>query len=313
MAHSDREVLAGVRLLVCVARADGRLTDHELAALEGAVQALPAGTRGATLEELLAADIHFDAELVQLRSPEARKSVYDAALVLANADGAASPQELAMLERLQPLEGEATLVGQLVGETRDTLFPTRLPTMHDPRQREVEVQEDTLKYAILCAGLGAMPVPGAAIFTDLAVVALQVKLVRDIGCYWGHSLDASAARTLLGGMAGSVGLRIAVNNVARLIPGWGSVLGAATSFGTTVAVGRAANAWFSSGAALSPDELRRSYEAGVAEGRSAFVQQKVRLDAAQDRNSEALASLNDRLARKEITQDEYLVAVEKLK
>ena len=91
------------------------------------------------------------------------------------------------------------------------------------------------------------------------------------------------------------------------------MLGAATSFGTTVAVGRAANAWFSSGAALSPDELRRSYEAGVAEGRSAFVQQKVRLDAAQDRNSEALASLNDRLARKEITQDEYLVAVEKLK
>jgi len=313
MAHSDREVLAGVRLLVCVARADGRLTDHELAALEGAVQALPAGTRGASVEELLAADIHFDAELVQLRSPEARKSVYDAALVLANVDGAASPQELAMLERLQPLEGEATLFGQLVGETRETLFPTRLPTMHDPRQREVEIQEDTLKYAILCAGLGAMPVPGAAIFTDLAVVALQVKLVRDIGCYWGHSLDASAARTLLGGMAGSVGLRIAVNNVARLIPGWGSVLGAATSFGTTVAVGRAANAWFSSGAALSPDELRRSYEAGVAEGRSAFVQQKVRLDAAQGRNSEALSSLNDQLARKEITQDEFLVAVEKLK
>jgi uncharacterized protein (DUF697 family) len=313
MAHSDREVLAGVRLLVCVARADGRLTDHELAALDGAVQALPSGKGKTSLEELLASDIDFDAELVQLRSPEARKSVYEAALVLANTDGAASVQELAMLERLQPLEGEATLLGQLVGETRDTLLPTRLPTMHDPRQREVEVQEDTLKYAILCAGLGAMPVPGAAIITDLAVVALQVKLVRDIGCYWGHNLDASAARTLLGGMAGSVGLRIAVNNVARLIPGWGSMLGAATSFGTTVAVGRAAHAWFSSGAAMSPDELRRSYEAGVAEGRSAFVQEKVRLDAARERNAAALSALNERLARKEITQEQFLVAVEQLK
>lgn len=313
MAHSDREVLAGVRLLVCVARADGHLTDHELAALDGAIQVLPAGSAGSSLEELLASDIDFDAELVQLRSPESRKRVYDAALVLANADGAASPEELAMLERLQPLQGEATLLGQLVGETRDTIFLMRLPTVHDPQQREVEIQEDTLKYAILCAGLGAMPVPGAAIITDLAVVALQVKLVRDIGCYWGHDLDGAAARTLLGGMAGSIGLRIAVNNVARLIPGWGSVMGAATSFGTTVAVGRAANAWFSSGAAMSPDELRKSYEAGVAEGRSAFVKQKIRLDAASKRNTAALSALNDRLARKEITQEDFLVAVEQLK
>jgi len=313
MAHSDREVLAGVRLLVCVARADGQLTDHELAALDGAIQVLPTGSAGSSLEELLASDIDFDAELVQLRSPESRKRVYDAALVLANADGAASPEELAMLERLQPLQGEATLLGQLVGETRDTIFLTRLPTVHDPQQREVEIQEDTLKYAILCAGLGAMPVPGAAIITDLAVVALQVKLVRDIGCYWGHDLDGAAARTLLGGMAGSIGLRIAVNNVARLIPGWGSVMGAATSFGTTVAVGRAANAWFSSGAAMSPDELRKSYEAGVAEGRSAFVKQKVRLDVASKRNTAALSALNDRLALKEITQEDFLVAVEQLK
>ena len=313
MAHSDREVLAGVRLLVCVARADGQLTDHELAALDAAIQVLPTGSAGSSLEELLASDIDFDAELVQLRSPESRKRVYDAALVLANADGAASPEELAMLERLQPLQGEATLLGQLVGETRDTIFLTRLPTVHDPQQREVEIQEDTLKYAILCAGLGAMPVPGAAIITDLAVVALQVKLVRDIGCYWGHDLDGAAARTLLGGMAGSIGLRIAVNNVARLIPGWGSVMGAATSFGTTVAVGRAANAWFSSGAAMSPDELRKSYEAGVAEGRSAFVKQKVRLDVASKRNTAALSALNDRLALKEITQEDFLVAVEQLK
>lgn len=313
MAHSDREVLAGVRLLVCVARADGQLTDHELAALDAAIQVLPTGSAGSSLEELLASDIDFDAELVQLRSPESRKRVYDAALVLANADGAASPEELAMLERLQPLQGEATLLGQLVGETRDTIFLTRLPTVHDPQQREVEIQEDTLKYAILCAGLGAMPVPGAAIITDLAVVALQVKLVRDIGCYWGHDLDGAAARTVLGGMAGSIGLRIAVNNVARLIPGWGSVMGAATSFGTTVAVGRAANAWFSSGAAMSPDELRKSYEAGVAEGRSAFVKQKVRLDVASKRNTAALSALNDRLALKEITQEDFLVAVEQLK
>lgn len=312
MSQNQREVLAGVRILVCVARADGHLTDEERAAIEGAASSLPQGP-GTSVAELLASDIDFELELAQLLSDEARRQVYDAALVLAHADGHASPQELAVLERLQPPQGEGTLLGQILGETKDTFLPTKLAVVHDPGLRRAEIQEDTLKYAVLSAGLGAMPVPGAAIVTDLLVVALQVKMVRDIGCYWGHNLDGKAARTLIGGMAGSIGLRIAVNNVAKLVPGWGSVMGAATSFGSTVAIGRAADAYFASGGVLSTSELQRSYTAGVAEGKAAYAAQKSRIDEARSRNDAAVAELNAKLSRKEITQEQFLQAVEAMR
>ncbi len=306
---THREVLAGVRILVCVARADGHLTGEERAALEGAVQGLSEAT---SVDELLASDIDFELELAQLLSDDSRRQVYEAALVLANSDGEASPQELAVLERLQSPTAEPTLLGQVLGETRDTFLPTHLGTIHDPGLRTAEVQEDTLKYAIFCAGLGAMPIPGAAVVTDLLVVALQAKMVRDIGCYWGHDLDAKAARSLIGTMAGSIGLRIAVSNVARLIPGWGSALAAATAFGSTVAIGRAADAWFASGAELSVEELRKSYAAGVAEGKQAYAEKKAAVEAAHARNEATMAELNARLARREITQEQFLAALEAL-
>ena len=312
MPSSPREILAGVRILVCVARADGHLTDDERAALAGAVSALPGGVPTVTVEELLASDIDLDLEIAQLLSDESRQQVYEAAMVLANADGDATPQELALLERLHRPTAEPTLLGQILGETADTFLPTHIGPVYDPAERTAEIQEDTLKYAILCAGLGAMPIPGASLVTDLLVVGLQVKLVRDIGSYWGHTLDKAEARALVSGMAGSVALRIGINSLAKLVPGWGSALGAATSFGSTVAIGRAAEAYFSNGAAMSPEELRKSYAAGVAEGKATFAEHKAQIDAARVRNEAAVSALNEQLARKEITQEQYLQAVEAL-
>lgn len=308
---TNREVLAGVRILVCVARADGHLTEGERAALEAAVHELPGG-QATSVAELLASDIDLELELAQLLSDESREHVYQAALVLSHVDGAASPQEMALIERLHPQVAEPTLLGQVLGETRDTFLPTKLGTVYDPAQRTAEVQEDTLKYAILCGGLGAMPIPGAAVVSDLFVVVLQAKMVRDIGCYWGHNLDAKAARSLIGTMAGSIGVRIAVSNLARLVPGWGSALAAATAFGTTVAIGRAADLYFASGAVLSVEELRKSYAAGVAEGKAAFAEQKAAVEEAHARNESTMAELNAKLARKEITHEQFLAAVEAL-
>ncbi len=312
MSSTPREVLAGVRILVCMARADGHLTADEHAALEGAVAALPGGVASTTVDELLASDIDLDLEIAQLLSDESRQQVYEAALVLANADGEASPQELALLERLHPPVAEPTLLTQVLGETADTFLPTHLATVYDPVAREESIQEDTLKYAVLCAALGAMPIPGASIVTDLVVVGLQVKLVRDIGCYWGHDLDKKEASGMVRGMVGSVLLRVAVSNLAKLVPGWGSALGAATSFGSTVAVGSAANAYFASGATLWADELKKSYAAGVVEGKAAFAEQKAKIDALRVQNEEAVTVLNARLARHEISQEQFISAVEAL-
>ena len=106
------------------------------------------------------------------------------------------------------------------------MLPSSIQPVSDPVLRATEIKSDVLKYSVLSGALGAFPIPGLAIATDLAVVGLQVKLVRDIGQRWGHKVDKQAAASLLGGLGLGTGARIAVSNLAKLIPVWGSVVGA---------------------------------------------------------------------------------------
>lgn len=312
----DRDVqkaLAGVRALVCVARADGRLDPDERTALERALAELdlPAEDKP-TVDELVGAPISLDEQL-DLLDEDARRAVHDAGWVLAHADGDATSAELAVLERIKPPEAEGSLLQQVIGETKDTLLPGHVPAIHDPEQRAVEIQEDTMKYAVLAAVLGAMPIPGVGIVTDLAVVGLQVKLVRDIGLYWGHAVDEKAARSIMASVLGSVGVRVAINNLARFVPGWGSLMAAVTSFATTVAVGKMANAYFESGGTMNADALRATYEAGLAEGKEAYAAHEADVAGARAAKADRIAHLNDDLKAGRIDRAQYEREVAALK
>ena len=162
---------------------------------------------------------------------------------------------------------------------------------------------------LMSAVLGAFPVPGLAIATDIAVVALQTKLVRDVGQYFGHTLDKQAAATLLGGVVGGAGMRIAVNNLVKLVPGWGSVVGATTSFATTWGIGRVAERYFAAGGKASPDDLKSAFKAAKKEGAEAYEKNKTavsnKADAIAKGAKSPLAQLNEDLKAKKITQAEY--------
>ena len=181
----DRKSQAQFRLLVAVARADGRLDAAEVEFLK----TLLGPIRQSALPELLAEDVDVEAELAQLDDGE-RQRLYQSAFALAYADGHAAVSEVNALKHIVPDEGERTMLGQVFGETLDTLVPGRILAVADPVQREMEITEDVLKYATLAAVAGAMPLPGVGIIADLAVIALQTKMVHDIGQYWGHTMDS---------------------------------------------------------------------------------------------------------------------------
>src|SRR6476659_6355828 len=97
-------------------------------------------------------------------------------------------------------------------------------------------------------------------------------MVRDIGQYWGHPLDRSAAKTMLYGMGLGTGARLAVNNLAKLLPGWGSAVGATTSFASTFALGKVIDKMFASG--KGPDEsdrLRAEFKTAEQEARGVYT------------------------------------------
>lgn len=302
----DRKSLATFRVLVAVARADRALKPEELTALNEAL-----GPHVGMLDQLLEEQVDIDAEIALL-DEETRRAVYQSAYALAYADGAASFDEVKLMKRLVPNEGERTFLGQVVGETLDTLLPERVVAEVDPARRDLEITEDILKYSVLAAVAGAMPVPGVAIVADLAVIAIQAKLVHDIGLYWGYSMDRYQIRAFLGSVGMSAAIRIAVTNVAKLIPGWGSALGAATAFSTTYGIGRVAEQYFARGQELDEGELKSLYESAKAEGRQRYEEEQERITTAEVVHGKRIAELNEQLANGSISREDYNRAIASL-
>ena len=309
MSLNDKEAIASLRVLVCVAKADGVLHDEEKKALTAAVEgaSLPGGT---TLEALLSEKGDLAAQLAALESPEAREQTYHSAYAMAWADGECSPAEDKMLETIREKLGISAekkgLLQRVFRETKDTVLLSNIEPVKDAKKRDAEIREDTLKYSVLSAVLGAFPVPGLAIATDLAVVALQVKLVRDIGQYWGHKVDRQGAKSILYGLGLGTGARMAVNNLAKLIPGWGSAVGAATSFASTWALGKVMNRFFADGkTAADAATLRGAFKEAEKEGKTAFRDQKDAIVAKERENRDALEALNEKLKAGEIDQAEF--------
>lgn len=307
MAMTEQEALASLKILVSVARADGVLQDSERSALESTLA--ETNLPGTTVQGLLEGAIDLDAELKKLSSAEAREHTYAAAAALAKADGACSAEEQRVLDKIKeslqiPAE-QAKLLDRLLSEAKDTVIPASLRAIADPEERAKEIREDTLKYAILSGVLGAFPIPGVAILTDLAAVGLQVKLVHDIAQYWGHPLDKQGAKALVGSIVGGAGARIAVTNLAKLVPGWGSVVGATSSFAATWAVGRVANSYFENGGRLDQETLRSAFKSAKKEGEKAYQENKAAIEEKQKANEARITQLSEDLKAGRISQEQY--------
>lgn len=314
MSMTDVQAVACLRLLVAVAKADGEVAPAERQQLENALADLPLG--GISCDALLREDVNIDAQFRLLDSQEAKESAWQAMYAMAWADGECAPVEQVVLDYAQQTLGipdeSSSLVHRLYNEARDTVLPSAIHPIADPQHRAAEIKEDTLKYAILSAVLGAFPVPGLAILTDLAVVAVQVKLVRDIGQYWGHKVDQAAAKSLLLSLGLGTGARLAVNNLAKLVPGWGSAVGATTSFASTWALGKVADEYFKSGAKADPAELRSSFQSAQKEGKSEYEAHKGEIAVKSDLDSARLKQLAADTKSGRISQAEYQVKVTEL-
>jgi len=308
MPATEAEALAGLRVLVAVAKADGSVSPEERRSLEDALKgvALP---KGVSLDGLLAETVDLDAEIRRITDPAARDSIYNAAYTLAHSESGASDAERAVLDRVRDgfriPKDRATLLGRILGEAKDTVLPSRIRPATDPSKRSAEVREDVLKYSIFTAILGAFPVPGVSIATDLAVVGLQLKMVRDVGQHWGHRVDDRAAKSILYGLGLGTGARIAVTQVAKIVPVLGSAYGAAASFGSTWALGKVADQYFATGGKAELATLRDAFRSAEKEGRQEFEARRRDVEAKKRASAETLERLNSDLKAGRISQSDY--------
>lgn len=305
---ADDEALACLKILVAIARADGTVHNDERRSLAAALDGfqLPAGV---TVDSLLEEKVDVGAALDAIKSAEARDQLYRSAYFMAFADGACTKEEQAILDRIAEVTGvtpeQRSSLDGLFYATRESsagLFVTEPVT--DAEERATKVRNHVLKYAVLTAVLGAFPIPGVAIATDLGVIALQVKMVRDIGGFWGEQVDAKRARSILYSLGLGTGARLAIANLAKLVPMWGSAVGATTSFVSTYALGKVIEKFFASGA-KDVAELQGEFEAAKKEGKEVYAAEQDAIAESKRNASPALDALAAELRTGKITQAEF--------
>jgi uncharacterized protein (DUF697 family) len=170
-----------------------------------------------------------------------------------------------------------------------------------------------MKYSILAGTLGLFPIPIAKLATELAVVAVQGKMVRDIGQYWGRETTKEGVKQLLAGMGAGQAGRIAVNTLLGFVPVIGSVVPAAANFASTWAVGRVANQYYAAGGKIDMKTLRDSFRRQEKEGKSVYQENKAAVEAKAKENKAKLEQLGADYKAGKLTQAEYERQVIELK
>jgi uncharacterized membrane protein YebE (DUF533 family) len=266
MTEEEKRYIAAS--LVAAACADGHLSPDER-------------RRVTTLLEDLGGERAFRAALAHpvepedlgrlVQSPDARRTAYQLAVLVCEADGVLSDQEQGYLNRLRTslqLSDAAARGLQLEAEHwRDPGLPPTPPPSGESLDRLI------LQYAILAGAAELLPQTAASI----VVIPLQLKLVYEIGQRNGVAQAQDQARELLA-VFGIGATSQVVESLARRVLGgvvkrvgggglFGGLLGdaaeAATgtlvSFATTYALGHSAQVYYERGRNLSQADLQQLF------------------------------------------------------
>jgi len=140
---------------------------------------------------------------------------------------------------------------------------------------EVNTLVERCGYAT--AALTILPIPGSEI---LGVMPLHVGMVIGIAGHYGHDLTTESATELILQIGTTVGVslvgsRLATTAAKFVLPGLGGIIAAPFMFGSTLAIGACAAAWFANDGAISSEEMRAVYKRTMKEAKANFRSEKM--------------------------------------
>lgn len=314
MVQMTDEALTGLRLLICMAKADGVLEAEERHAIEDSLigQALP---QNLTLDKLLAEQNNPRELAAKIQSHTAQKSIYASLSAMAFSDRKVSPEEEGLLSFLRDIwritrEEEHALIASIEANISRVPVTKSVPSIRKSDEECAHAcHRLTLRYSIMTGITGAIPVP---IVPDLMVIPMQVKMVYDIARVFGQTTDRATVQLMFETLGVGTGARLGISALTKLVPGWGSVVGAASSFVTTYALAKVAEAYFRSEGKTPIESLKPLYREARQSGRLEFEKHKAAMDAAHRQHSITLKELAVDLQQGKITQKQYEERLESL-
>ncbi len=315
---NQKEVLASFKVLVSMAKADGKLLEEEFASLADTFEEIRL-PEGVTVDSLLnEEDEPIDTLLTQITSDIAQEMVYQSAYAMANIDGEYSSEEQALLEKIgatftnSKLWGKQEWLETLERRSKRSSIAEQVRQIDDPEKRSLEVDNAITDTCFLNAVLGAFPLPGIAIAFDILIYWNQLDLAQTIGQSWGYDRANENLRKALFGSLGITGTRIAVSNLAKLVPVFGMVVGATTAFASTWALGKVANEYFASGGEMDAFSLRQAFKKAKKEGEAVYKTKADEIAAKKQEIEPKVQLLNEELKAGSLTPEEYQVKLKEL-
>ncbi|NUP09432.1 MAG: hypothetical protein HOW73_25545 [Polyangiaceae bacterium] len=252
------QALAGLRVMAAVAKADGYLTEEERRQIGDALAELAPDV---SVDEILTEQFDLDAEIRKITDAEVQRATYRAALLLSMADGERHDAEAKVLAKLKSAYGLGDADGDLTQAIADR--EPLAPIENDPAVRASKARREILGHAMMAAALGANPLPLVSFVTEVGVFYMQGRLVRNLAFYYGYDVTTKHAVALMASTFGLGVARAAVVQLVKFVPVWGSVVGGATAFTTTYALGETILRHFEQGGdlgSLSKKEAKKAYE-----------------------------------------------------
>lgn len=285
-AEKEQIALAGL----AAALADSRLDEAERQRLRELFTTLGDVDLRSLLRSTLDHRVEPEQVAAALTTQESRRTAYQMAATVVEADGAANDAEVAFLERLRNALGlsEAAAAG-LRMEAAAHRSPGQPPVAPPPTAGDVD--QLVLRHAILAGAAELLP-QGAA---SMVVLPLQLKLVHTIGRRHGVTMARDQVRELLAafGVGATAQMvetfaRRVLGGVARSVGGGlfgaatSAATGVATAFATTYALGHATETYYRQGRSLTTDDLRRLVRQFQDDARTLYpkVEAEIRLQAA---------------------------------
>jgi len=166
------------------------------------------------------------------------------------------------------------------------------------------------RYTLLTAVTGAIPVP---LVPDLLVVPMQVKFIYDVAALFGQKSDPKTVQLMLETLGVGTGVRIAVSVIFKLVPVWGSVVGGASAYATTFALGKVAWLYYEGEGKHPIESLKPVFRAEQEKGKKDFERHRSALVEAEKQHGDTLKALAFDLQNGKMTQQQYEVRVDALK
>lgn len=315
---NQQEVLASFKILVSMAKADGKLLEEEFASLADTFEEIHL-PEGITVDRLLnEEDEPIDTLLTKITSEIAQEMVYQSAYAMANIDGECSSEEKLLLDKIgatftsSKLWGKQEWLETLERRSTRSSISEQVRQIDDPDKRAMEVENATTDACFLNAVLGAFPIPGVAIAFDMLIYWNQLDLAQAIGQSWGYDRNREDFRKAIFGSLGITGTRIAVSNLAKLVPVFGMVVGATTAYASTWALGKVANQYFASGGEMDAFSLRQAFKQAKKEGEAMYKTKADEIAAKKQAIEPQVQLLNEELKAGTITPEEYQVKLKEL-